>query len=83
MGRKNWLFAGNDEGGRRAAILYSLVASCHLHDIDPFLYLRDIFARLATQTAESLAELTPKAWAEAHRVAEPAAPDESPLAASA
>ncbi len=83
VGRKNWLFAGNDEGGRRAAILYSLIAGCRLHDIDPFRYLQDVFRRLPTQPAESLAELTPKAWAKVHRAAEAADPDESPLAASA
>jgi len=67
VGRKNWLFAGNDEGGRRAAILYSLIGSCQLHGIDPFHYLRDVFRRLPAQPAHALAELTPKAWAEAQR----------------
>ena len=70
VGRKNWLFVGNDEGGRRAAIFYSLVASCQLHGIDPFHYLKDVFRRLPTQHAGALAELTPKAWAGAHREAE-------------
>ncbi|MBM4029570.1 MAG: IS66 family transposase [Planctomycetes bacterium] len=42
MGRKNWLFSGSDGGARRAAILYSLIASCKLCGIDPFVYLRDV-----------------------------------------
>jgi hypothetical protein len=39
-GRKNWLFCGNDVGGIRAAILYSVVATCKAHGIDPWAYLR-------------------------------------------
>ncbi|MCP3998973.1 MAG: IS66 family transposase [bacterium] len=65
VGRKNWLFAGNDDGGRRAAIMYSLIASCQLHGIDPFHYLTDVFRRLPTQPPDALAELTPRAWAAA------------------
>ena len=80
VGRKNWLFAGSDEGGRRAAIFYSLIASCQLHGIDPFHYLRDVFRRLPAQPTEALGELTPKAWAEAQREAE-ASLDETPIAA--
>ena len=80
MGRKNWLFAGSDEGDRRAAILYSLIASCALHGIDPFHYLKDVFSRLPTQPTNALAELTPKAWAATQRKAE-AAPGDTQLAA--
>ena len=65
VGRKNWLFAGSDEGGRRAAILYSLIASARLHDLDPFAYLRDLFERLPTHPRNAVAELTPAAWAQA------------------
>jgi transposase len=65
IGRKNWMFAGSDEGGRRAAILYSLIASARLHDLDPFAYLRDLFERLPTHPTSALAELTPTAWARA------------------
>ncbi len=79
VGRKNWLFAGNDEGGRRAAILYSLIASCQLHGIDPFIYLRDVFRRLPGHPADALFELTPKAWAKARREAQ--STEENQLAA--
>ena len=65
VGRKNWLFAGSDKGGRRAAILYSLIASARLHDLDPFAYLRDLFERLPTHPRNAVAELTPTAWAQA------------------
>ncbi len=42
VGRKNWLVAGSEEGGHRAAILYTLVGSCKLLDINPLEYLRDV-----------------------------------------
>ncbi len=65
LGRKNWLFAGSDEGGRRAAILFSLVASCKRHKIDPFAYLRDVLGRLSTHPAKKVRQLLPDAWAKA------------------
>jgi transposase len=62
IGRKNWLFVGHDNGGRRAATLYSLVASCKLCQIDPFAYLRDILKRINTHPASRIAELIPRNW---------------------
>ena len=62
IGRKNWLFAGSDAGGRRAAIMYSLIASCKLCEIDPFAYLRDVIDRVSTHPARRIAELTPAGW---------------------
>lgn len=62
IGRKNWMFAGSDEGGRRAAILYSLIASCAAHKLDPYAYLRDVLERLTATSPPDLAALTPKAW---------------------
>jgi len=64
LGRKNWLFSGSDEGARRAAILYSLIASCKLCGIDPFLYLRDVLERVNTHPANRIDELTPPQWKE-------------------
>ena len=61
VGRKNWLFLGNDEGGRRAAIIYSIVATCKDHGMDPWAYLRDLLALLPTYRG-GLAALTPPAW---------------------
>jgi transposase len=65
LGRKNWLFAGSLEGARWAAILYSLVQSCRLVGIDPFLYFRDVLRRLPTHPHKLIAQLTPRGWAEA------------------
>jgi transposase len=39
VGRKNWLFAGSPAGGERAAVLYSLIESCRLVQVEPFAYL--------------------------------------------
>jgi len=62
IGRKNWMFAGSDEGGHRAAIVYSIVASCAVLKIDPYAYLRDVLQRLPSCPPADLKNLTPKAW---------------------
>jgi len=62
VGRKNWLFCGSDNGGTTAAILFSLVASCQRHRVDPFAYLRDVLARIAAHPVNRLAELLPGTW---------------------
>lgn len=64
LGRKNWLFSGSDGGARRAALLYSLIASCKLCGIDPFVYLRDVLERINTHPASRIDELTPPQWKE-------------------
>ena len=60
--RKNWMFAGSDAGAERAAIIYSLVASCKLCRIDPFAYLRDVLDRVSVHLASRIAELMPSGW---------------------
>lgn len=62
VGRNNWLFAGSEQGGRRAAILYSIIASCRLAGVDPFKYLEDILLRIATHPMSRIGELTPARW---------------------
>jgi hypothetical protein len=44
IGRKNWMFAGSDQGGKTAAVLFSLISTCQQHLLDPFYYLRDVLA---------------------------------------
>jgi len=61
-GRKNWLFCGSDEGGTRAAILYSVVATCKAHAIDVWAYLKDALERIPTHPNRRRAELLPGAW---------------------
>ncbi len=65
VGRKNWTFLGSDGGGRTAAVLTSLIASCKRLGIDPFAYLRDIFERISAHPQSRLAELLPNQWREA------------------
>jgi transposase len=59
LGRKNFLFAGSDSGGERAAAMYSLIGSAKLNGLDPELYLRSVLARIATHTISRIAELLP------------------------
>jgi transposase len=70
IGRKNWLFVASETGGHRAARLFSLTASCKANGVEPFAYLRDIFARLPllgdSPTTEQLDELLPDRWLAAH-----------------
>lgn len=63
VGRRNWLFVGHPEAGDRTAVLYSLVASCRLHGIDPFRYLRDVFTRLPAAKITEIEAFTPAEWA--------------------
>jgi hypothetical protein len=62
VGRRNWTFAGSDEGGRRAAAIYTLIASAKLNDIDPQPWLADILARLPDHPAKRVYELLPWNW---------------------
>jgi transposase len=62
IGRKNYLFAGGDEGGKRAAIIYSLIETCKQNDINTFDYLRDVLTRLPTHKANKIRELLPYYW---------------------
>jgi transposase len=67
VGRKNWLFLGSDNGGRTAAVLYSLVASAKRHHLDPQAYLKDVLRRLPAITNPlALRDLLPDRWAKSH-----------------
>ena len=64
VGRKNWTFAGSDEGGRRAAAIYTLIATAKLNAIDPQAWLADVLARLPDHPAKRIQELLPWNWSE-------------------
>ena len=67
LGRKNWLFVGNEVGGEAAAIILSLVQTCRGLDINPREYLEDIMRRLMSHNAQKLHELLPDQWAKARQ----------------
>jgi transposase len=62
IGRKNWLFCGSDHGGHTAAILFSLIATCQRHKVEPFAYLRDVLTRIAATPISQLDQLLPDRW---------------------
>ena len=60
LGRKNYLFAGSNSGGERAASIYTLVATAKLNGLNPEAYLRDILAKIAEgHTINRIDELLP------------------------
>jgi hypothetical protein len=62
VGRKNWLFAGSDNGGRTAATLFSMIATCERHRVEPMSYLRDVLTRIAPMPINELSGLLPDRW---------------------
>jgi hypothetical protein len=63
LGRKAWLFCGSDRGGQRAAVMYSLIGTAKLNNVDPQAWLADILARIADYPASPLDDLLPWNWA--------------------
>ena len=67
LSRKNFLFAGADCGGERAAVLYTLLETAKLNDLNPEAYLQFVLERIAEQPSNQLAELLP--WSFARQLA--------------
>jgi hypothetical protein len=63
LGRKSWMFAGSDRGGERAAIMYSLIQTARLNNIDPQAWLADVLCRINDHKITDLAALLPWRWA--------------------
>jgi transposase len=64
VGRSNWTFCGSDDGAEWNAITTSLIASCQLHDIEPWAYLRDVLTLMPSWPSNAVLELAPKFWNE-------------------
>jgi len=63
VGRKNWLFVGNEDGGEAGSIIYSLIQTCRALGVNPHRYLEDVMRRLMDHPANKLRELLPDQWA--------------------
>lgn len=66
LGRKAWLFVGNQEAGETAANLFTLTKTCNRLHIDPFAYLQDVYKRLPVTPLDKLSNLLPDRWLEEH-----------------
>ena len=62
VGRKNYLFAGSHESAQRAAMVYSLLATCKLHDINPYYWLKDVLENMHLFTTANMNGLLPQNW---------------------
>ena len=60
--RKNFLFAGSHEAAKRSAMLYSLVGTCKLHNINPYTWLKDVLTVIADHPYNKIKELLPHIW---------------------
>ena len=62
VGRKNYLFAGSHEAAQRAAMVYSLLATCKLHNINPYYWLRDVLENMHRFTTDAIEGMLPQNW---------------------
>jgi transposase len=62
LGRNNYLFAGSHEAAQNAAIIYSLIATCKLHDVNPYEWLKYVLTAMPTHPASRIRELLPQNW---------------------
>ena len=67
VGKKNWLFIGNEAVGECSAILFTLIEACRSRGLDPWEYLRDVLTRLPTMTNKQVHGVAPEAWARGHQ----------------
>lgn len=65
VGKKNWLFIGQEDAGKHSAILYTIVENCRILGIDPYAYLKWVLEKLPAATNQQIAELTPAAFVKA------------------
>ena len=63
LGRKNWMFVGDEDAGWRSAVIYTILQSCKTYGINPYTYLKDVLERLPQMTIQAIDQITPSAWA--------------------
>jgi transposase len=66
IGAKNWMHIGHPKAGWRSAVIYSIVGTCRLLEVDPFAYLRWVLPRLAAATTQTVSGLLPHDYARLH-----------------
>ena len=62
MGKKNWMFCWTEVGAKYVGIIQSLIVTCKMQGINPYVYLVDVLQRVATHPAKDVHELTPRLW---------------------
>ena len=62
VGRKNYLFCGSHEAAQRSAMLYSLMGTCKMHGVNPFVWLKDVLERIPSHQIKNIKELLPHHW---------------------
>jgi len=62
LGRRNFLFVGSEQAGKNLAVLYSLVATCEMHKVNPLAYLTDVLTRIDKHPNSAIDELLPDRW---------------------
>jgi transposase len=72
LGRRSWLFCGSDRGGQRAAVMFSLIGTAKLNDVDPQAWLADVLARIAEHPVSRLDDLLPWNWSPLNEIAKAA-----------
>jgi len=73
VGRRNWTFCESDSVGQRAAVMYTLIETARLNDVEPKAWLADVLARIADHPARRIEELLPWQWKAARQQNEQAA----------
>jgi transposase len=68
LGRKNHLFAGSHAAAQRAAMFYSLLATCKNYQVNPYDWLHDVLNRIATHPINRINELLPQNWTPNHKI---------------
>jgi transposase len=62
LGKKNWLFIGEEQAGDRSAIIYTVIESCRRRGLNPYAYLKDVLTQLPRMTIQQVPEILPAVW---------------------